>query len=81
MKIQKEQIEDFNKKEIENHNDNFNFLANQITKKGNNISDIVSKLEDLNLEEDFLMSFLKICCFFLTRSLVLIRKQTLCSGE
>ena len=44
MKIQKEQIEDFNKKEIENHNDNFNFLANQITKKGNNISDIVSKL-------------------------------------
>tara|TARA_R110002049_G_scaffold73986_1_gene191107 strand:- start:2764 stop:4044 length:1281 start_codon:yes stop_codon:yes gene_type:complete len=44
MKIQKQQIFDFNKKELENHTENFDFLANQLTKKGNNIPDIVSKL-------------------------------------
>ncbi|GAA4957744.1 sugar isomerase [Algibacter aquimarinus] len=44
MKIQKDQILDYNKKGLENHNESFDFLANKLTKNGHNIDDIVSKL-------------------------------------
>lgn len=49
MKIQQEQILDFNKKEIQNHNDNFDFLANKLTKAGHNVETIVSKLSDFQV--------------------------------
>ena len=44
MKIQKDQISDYNKKEIEGHNENFDFLANKLSKQGHNVNDIVSRL-------------------------------------
>ena len=40
MKIQQDQIIDFNKKELENHNDNYNFLTNKLTKQGYNVETI-----------------------------------------
>ena len=49
MKIQQEQISEFNKKEIKNHNDNFDFLANKLTKEGHNVKAIVSKLSDFQV--------------------------------
>ncbi|WP_397364585.1 sugar isomerase [Olleya sp. R77988] len=49
MKIQEEQILNFNKKEIENHNNNFDFLANKLTKQGHNVQEIVSKLSDFQV--------------------------------
>lgn len=49
MKIQQDQIIDFNKKELENHNDNYNFLANKLTKQGYNVETIVSKLADFQV--------------------------------
>ncbi len=49
MKIKQEQILDFNKKEIENHNDNFDFLGSKLTKQGHNIDAIVSKLADFQV--------------------------------
>lgn len=49
MKIQEEQISGYNKKELENHNDNFNFLANKLTKNGYNVSEIVSKLSEFQV--------------------------------
>ncbi len=44
MKIQKEQILDFNKSGLENHSENFDFLANKLTKQGADVNAIVSKL-------------------------------------
>jgi len=49
MKIQKEQILDFNKKGLENHNEDFDFLANKLTKKGHNVSEIASKLAEFQV--------------------------------
>lgn len=49
MKIQQDQIIDFNKKELENHNDNYNFLTNKLTKQGYNVETIVSKLADFQV--------------------------------
>ena len=44
MKIQKEQIVDYNNKGLQNHNEDFDFLANKLLKQGNDVSDLVSKL-------------------------------------
>lgn len=44
MKIQKEQISDCNENEFKKHRDCFDFLANQLTNKGHNVDQIVSKL-------------------------------------
>lgn len=44
MKINKEQITDFNKKGLENHHENFDFLSNKLTKNGHNVNNIVAKL-------------------------------------
>ncbi len=49
MKIQKDQLLDFNTSGINSHKDNFNFLANQLTKKGHNIETIVSKLAEFQV--------------------------------
>lgn len=45
MKIQKEQLEVFNSKGVSEHNENFDFLANSLSKKGKNVKDILAKLE------------------------------------
>ena len=44
MKIQKNQILDFNKEGIQEHQDNFNFLANKLSKRGHDVASIVEKL-------------------------------------
>ncbi len=44
MKIQQEKISDFNKKELENHKENFDFLASKLAKNGHKVDTIVSKL-------------------------------------
>ena len=49
MKIQQEQISDFNKKELENHKDNFDFLASKLTKNGHKVETIVSKLSEFQV--------------------------------
>ena len=49
MKINKEQIFDFNKSGLENHNDNYDFLANKLTKNGHNVSDILAKLAEFQV--------------------------------
>ncbi|NRD23027.1 sugar isomerase [Winogradskyella litoriviva] len=49
MKIQKEQITDFNKNGLQNHNENFDFLAQNLAKNGHNVTDIVSKLSEFQV--------------------------------
>jgi len=49
MKIQKEQLQDFNNLSINSHKDNYNFLANQLTNKGYNVDSIVSKLAEFQV--------------------------------
>lgn len=44
MKIQKEQLLDFNNSSMNSHKDNYTFLANKLTNKGYNVAAIVSKL-------------------------------------
>lgn len=44
MKIKTEQIFDNNKVELEHHNENFDFIANNLVKKGHDVTNIVSKL-------------------------------------
>lgn len=49
MKIQNQQIHDTNKSLIENHNNSFDFLANQLTKNGHDIQTILSKLAEFQV--------------------------------
>lgn len=44
MRLNKEQVKDINSKLISDHNDNFDFLSNNLSKKGHNILEILSKL-------------------------------------
>lgn len=44
MKIQKGKIFDYNKNGLENHTESFDFLANRLTKKGHDVTTIISKL-------------------------------------
>lgn len=44
MKIHEEKIGDYNKFELGSHKDNFDFLANNLTKTGHDVDEIVSKL-------------------------------------
>jgi len=44
MKIKKNLISDYNKKGLENHNENFDFSANKLAKNGHDVESIVSKL-------------------------------------
>ena len=41
MKIQKEQIADYNQKGLESHNESFDFLASKLTKNGHDVKTIV----------------------------------------
>jgi L-rhamnose isomerase/sugar isomerase len=49
MKIQKEQILDYNTKGLQNHNENFDFLANKLTKNGHKVEEIISKLSEFQV--------------------------------
>ena len=49
MKIKEEHIVKSNKNSLKNHIENFDFLANKLSKKGHNVSDIVSKLSELQV--------------------------------
>lgn len=49
MKLNKQQLQDINSKSISDHNDNFDFLANSLSKKGHNVSEIISKLSQFQV--------------------------------
>ncbi|WP_203257107.1 sugar isomerase [Hyunsoonleella ulvae] len=49
MKIQQEQILENNKKSIKSHDENYDFLANKLSKSGHDVSKIVSKLSDFQV--------------------------------
>lgn len=49
MIINKDQIQDSNKKGLDEHLENFDFLGNRLTKKGNDVSSIVSKLSEFQV--------------------------------
>ncbi|TXG39555.1 sugar isomerase [Seonamhaeicola maritimus] len=49
MKIQKQQVLDYNEKSLKSHEESFDFLANKLSKEGHDISGIVSKLSDFQV--------------------------------
>ncbi|WP_298338638.1 sugar isomerase [uncultured Algibacter sp.] len=49
MKVSQNQILESNKKGLENHNENFDFLANKLTKQGKDVNELVSKLADFQV--------------------------------
>ncbi|WP_282135241.1 sugar isomerase [Seonamhaeicola maritimus] len=49
MKIQKQQVLDYNEKSLKSHEDSFDFLANKLSKEGHDISGIISKLSDFQV--------------------------------
>ncbi len=49
MKIQQEQISDYNQQELKNHSESFDFLANRLINNGHNVNDIVSNLADFQV--------------------------------
>lgn len=49
MRIDKNQLDDINKRDISEHNDFFDFLANSISRKGHDVSMIVKKLQDFQV--------------------------------
>ncbi|PQJ76557.1 sugar isomerase [Polaribacter glomeratus] len=49
MKINKEHIQNTNKSILEDHNDNFDFLANKLTKNGHKVEEIISKLSEFQV--------------------------------
>lgn len=49
MKINKEQIHDSNLKGITSHQENFDFLANRLTKNGYDVTAIVSRLSEFQV--------------------------------
>jgi L-rhamnose isomerase/sugar isomerase len=49
MKIQKEQILDFNTKNLENHKNDFNYLADKLSKNDQNVESILTKLQNFQV--------------------------------
>ncbi|MEP2688614.1 sugar isomerase [Maribacter dokdonensis] len=49
MIIEKNQLDDVNKKDIIEHNENFDFLTNKLAKKGANVDAIIKKIEDFQI--------------------------------
>lgn len=49
MKIQAENIQDANKNLLDAHNENFDFLANKLTKNGHKVEDILNKLAEFQV--------------------------------
>jgi L-rhamnose isomerase/sugar isomerase len=49
MRIDKNQLDDANKKVIIEHNEHFDFLANRLTRNGKNVDAIIKKIEDFQI--------------------------------
>lgn len=49
MKINKQKLEDENKKDINSHNESFDFLAQRLTQKGFDVNGLVKKLADFQV--------------------------------
>ncbi|TWO34491.1 sugar isomerase [Seonamhaeicola sediminis] len=49
MKIQKQQVLESNKSSLKSHEENFDFLANKLSKNGHDVKSIVSKLSDFQV--------------------------------
>ena len=49
MRIDKNQLGDVNRKDIIEHNEHFDFLANKLTKNGKNVDVIIKKIEDFQI--------------------------------
>ncbi len=49
MKIEQNHILDTNKSGLQSHKENFDFLANNLSKKGANVEAIVSKIKDFQV--------------------------------
>ncbi|MEP2239354.1 MAG: sugar isomerase [Maribacter sp.] len=49
MRIDKNQLGDVNKKNIIEHNEHFDFLANRLTKNGKDVDAIIKKIEDFQI--------------------------------
>ncbi|SHM88590.1 sugar isomerase [Polaribacter sp. KT 15] len=49
MKINQPQISDYNQKSLKDHNENFDFLSNKLTKKGKDVNSIVAKLSEFQV--------------------------------
>ncbi|MCC4211530.1 sugar isomerase [Leeuwenhoekiella parthenopeia] len=49
MKIQKQQLEDLNKKGLENHTSHFDFLAQSLSKSGVKVDSVIGKLADFQV--------------------------------
>jgi len=49
MKLEKNHIEDRNKKSLQSHQEHFDFLSNSLTKKGVDVNKIITKLSDFQV--------------------------------
>ena len=49
MTIQEEHILNYNKKTLESHNENFDFLSSKLSKNGHDVKDIISRLADFQV--------------------------------
>lgn len=49
MKINQSEISDYNKKVVADHNENFDFLSNKLTKQGKDVNSIVAKLAEFQI--------------------------------
>ncbi|GAA4303971.1 sugar isomerase [Aestuariibaculum suncheonense] len=49
MKIEQNHIQDTNKSGLQSHKENFDFLANNLSKKGANVEAIINKLKDFQI--------------------------------
>lgn len=49
MKINQPQISDYNQKSLKDHNENFDFLSNKLTKQGKDVNSIVAKLSEFQV--------------------------------
>jgi L-rhamnose isomerase/sugar isomerase len=49
MRIDKNQLDDVNRKDIIEHNEHFDFLANKLAKNGKNVDAIIKKIEEFQI--------------------------------
>ena len=49
MKIEQNNIQETNKKDLQSHDDHFDFLVNSLLKKGKDVKNIINKLKDFQV--------------------------------
>ncbi|MFG6687360.1 sugar isomerase [Mariniflexile sp. HNIBRBA6329] len=49
MKIEQNNIQDVNSKDLKSHQEHFDFLSNSLSKKGTNVNNIIKKLQDFQV--------------------------------